>query len=95
MEAEGSLVEVKSKYFDRDQTKYIPVRAANVKVLSGQELGHIDEEIERLAHFNASHLTDISHKDTPWLVAKERGIINYEHVFYRPGETSIREYEPL
>lgn len=95
MEAEGRLVEVKSKYFDKDQTKYIPVKEADVSGLSGQELKHIDDELERLAHLSAKQLSELSHKDTPWLVAKEKKVINYEHVFYRPEETSVREYEPL
>ncbi|MCK9351406.1 MAG: DUF4065 domain-containing protein [Candidatus Pacebacteria bacterium] len=95
MERDGKLVEVKSKYFDKDQTKYIPVTEADVSSLSGQELKHIDDELERLAHFSAKQLSELSHKDTPWLVAKEKAVINYEHVFYRPEETSVREYEPL
>lgn len=95
MEEEGKLVEVKSKYFDKDQTKYIPVAEADVSVFSGSELKHIDDELERLAHKNARELSDLSHVDTPWLVAKEREVINYRHVFYRPEETSVGTYEPL
>ena len=92
---DGKQVEVKSKYFDRDQTKYLPVKEANVSSLSGQELKHIDDEIERLGHFSARQLSELSHKDTPWIVAEDKGTINYQHVFYRPEETSVREYEPL
>ncbi|OHA25717.1 MAG: hypothetical protein A3D52_01490 [Candidatus Taylorbacteria bacterium RIFCSPHIGHO2_02_FULL_44_36] len=95
MEDEGKLVEVKSKYFDRDQTKYVPVKEADVSSLSGRELKHIDNELEKLAHLSAKQLSELSHKDTPWLVAKDKEVINYEHVFYRPQETSVREYEPL
>ena len=95
MEREGTLVEVKSKYFDHDQTKYIAAKEADVSRLSGQELKHIDDEIERLAHFTARQLSELSHKDTPWLVAKEKETLNYEHVFYRGEETSVREYESL
>ena len=95
MEKKGDIVEVKSKYFNHDQTKYVAVREANVSEFDGNELKHIDNELERLAHLTAHQLSDLSHVDTPWKVAKEREIINYEHVFYRPEETSIREYEPL
>jgi hypothetical protein len=31
----------------------------------------------------------------PWLVAKDKEVLDYEYVFYRPEETSVREYEPL
>ena len=95
MEKGGRLVEVKSKYFNHNQTKYIPAKEANVSILSGKELKHIDDEIERLAHLTAKQLSDLSHKDTPWVVAKEKEIIDYEYVFYRPEETSVREYEAL
>jgi len=95
MTSEGELVEVKSKYFDHDQTKYLGVKEADVSGLNGKELKHIDDEIERLAHLTAKQLSELSHKDTPWLVAKEREVLEYEFVFYRPEETSVREYEPL
>lgn len=95
MEGSGALVEVKSKYFDHDQTKYIPVKEADVSSLSGQELNHIDMVLERLAHLTARQLSDLSHKDTPWRVAKDKEVIDYEYVFYRPEDTSVREYEPL
>lgn len=95
MEREGALVEVKSKYFDHDQTKYIPAKEADVSGLSGQELKHIDDELERLAHLSARQLSELSHKDTPWLVAKDKEVLDYEYVFYRPEDTSVREYEQL
>jgi len=95
MEKTGDIVEVKSKYFNHDQTKYIAVREADVSKFNGNELKHIDNELERLAHLTAHQLSELSHIDTPWKVANEREIINYEHVFYRPEETSVREYEPL
>jgi transcriptional regulator with XRE-family HTH domain len=95
MQADGSLVEVKSKYFDKNQTKYVPVRNADVSSLSGRELHHVDEVIERLGHLNATDLSKLSHQDTPWKVAREKEEINYEHVFYRSEETSVRAYEPL
>ena len=63
--------------------------------LSGQEIAHIDWELNRLSDLTATQISGLSHKDTPWLVAKEKEVINYEHVFYRPDETSVREYEPL
>src|SRR3989344_3106054 len=95
MEDNGKIVEVKSKYFDLDQTKYIPVKEADVSSLSGQELKHIDDELERLAHLSARKLSELSHSDTPWRVAQDREVLNYEYVFYRPEETSVREYEQL
>lgn len=95
MEYEGLLVEVKSKRFNYDQTKYIPVVEPDMSALSGRELMHIDDEIKRLSHLSAKELSDLSHIDTPWAVAADKAVLNYEHVFYRSEETSVREYEQL
>jgi transcriptional regulator with XRE-family HTH domain len=95
MENNGDVVEVKSKYFGHDQVKYMPTKEPDVSVLSGRELKHIDDEIKRLAHMSARELSDLSHIDTPWRVAGDKAVLDYEHVFYRPVETSQREYEDL
>jgi len=72
-----------------------PKEAIDLSVLSGMEIAHIDWELNRLSDLTATQISALSHKDTPWLVAKEREIMDYEYVFYRPEETSVREYEPL
>jgi transcriptional regulator with XRE-family HTH domain len=97
LEEEGKLETVKSKFYTYEQTKYLvnPGISLDLSALSGQELAHIDWEINRFSEATASQISALSHKDTPWLVAKDKEIINYEHVFYRPEETSVREYEPL
>lgn len=90
---DGQIVEVKSKFFDKDQTKYIPIIKPDLSILSGQELGHIDEEITRLGGMTAKELTDLSHKDVPWIVTAEGTDIPYETAFYRTPETSVRDYD--
>jgi transcriptional regulator with XRE-family HTH domain len=95
LEKNGKLVEVKSKYFGYDQTKYLATGEAEVSLLNGREIKHIDDELERLAHLSGKELSDLSHIDTPWRIAQDREQIDYEFVFYRPEETSVREYEPL
>lgn len=86
---QGKVVEVKSKYFGFDQTKYMVTEEPDVSLLSAKELKHIDDEIVRLASKTAKELSDLSHKDTPWKVAGDRQELNYRHVFYRPDETSV------
>jgi transcriptional regulator with XRE-family HTH domain len=95
LERKGLLVTVKSKYFDKDQTRYIAVQEVDLIGLNGRELKHIDDEIARLGHMSAGQISDLSHKDTPWRIAKDREVLNYEYVYYRPEETSVREYEAL
>jgi transcriptional regulator with XRE-family HTH domain len=97
LEKSGKIETIKSKFYRYDQTKYLvnPKEPVDLTGLSGQEIAHIDWELNRLSDFTATQISALSHKDTPWLVAKDRDILNYEYVFYRPEETSVREYESL
>ena len=91
LENQGRLVEVNSKFFNYDQKKYLVTSEPEVSSLTARELKHIDDELERLASKTAKDLSEMSHIDTPWLVAKEKQVLNYRHVFYRPDETSVSE----
>jgi transcriptional regulator with XRE-family HTH domain len=91
LEQNGKLVEVTNKYFGYDQKKYLVTSDPDVSELNAVELKHIDDELERLATKSAKELSEFSHIDTPWKVAKEKQILNYRHVFYRPDETSVSE----
>ncbi len=89
LQNKGQLVEVYSKYFNYDQKKYLVTSEPEVSLLSASELKHIDDELERLASKTAKELSELSHIDTPWRVAKDKEVLNYRHVFYRPDETSV------
>ena len=89
----GEIEKIKSKYFQHEQKKYLPRRQADLKLLSAQEIQHIDEVLVRLAWKNAVELSDYSHSDTPWRVHKMGEEISYESVFYRDDDHSVRNYE--
>jgi len=93
MEQEGDLTRVTKKYFQHDQKKYLPRRSANLSNFSAQEKELIDWEIERFKDFNASKMRDYSHKDVPWIGANDLQPINYEAVFSRNDEFSVRQYD--
>ena len=97
LEKEGKIETIKSKFYTHEQTKYLvnPSNAVDVSALSSQELAHIDWEIDRLGGMTAAQISALSHVDTPWVAAGDKEILEYEHVFYRPDETSVREYESL
>ena len=97
LEKRGKVEKIKSKFYKHEQTKYLvnPNEPLDLSALSAQELAHIDWEIDRLGDLTATQISALSHLDTPWVAAKERESLEYEHVFYRPEETSVREYEPL
>lgn len=91
LKVKGELVEVTSKHFSYDQKKYLVTAEPDVSLLSASELKHIDDELVRLASKSARELSDLSHIDTPWKVAKDKQELNYRHVFYRPDETSVSD----
>lgn len=97
LEHDEKIETVKSKFYKFDQTKYLvnPNSPIDLSGLSGTDIAHIDWELARLSDLTATQISALSHKDTPWLVGKEKEIMGYEFVFYRPEETSVREYEPL
>ena len=92
MEEEGVLECVTSDYFKYPQVKYLPLREPDMSHFSALELQHIDFEIGRLGSMNASQLSEFSHGDIPWLSAASNEKINFEMVFYRTAEYSVREY---
>ncbi|MBL7053225.1 MAG: DUF4065 domain-containing protein [Candidatus Portnoybacteria bacterium] len=89
----GEIEKIKSKYFQHEQKKYLPRKSADLKILSAQEIKHIDNVLTRLAWKNATELSDYSHSDTPWRVHKMGQEISYETVFYRDDDHSVRNYE--
>lgn len=93
MEKEGDLTSVTKKYFQHDQKKYLPLRSANLSNFSAQEKELIDWEIERFKDFNAVKMSNYSHKDVPWIGANDLQPINYEAVFSRTDEFSVRQYD--
>jgi len=86
---------IKSKFYQHEQKKYLinPDLDIDLSLLNGNEKEHIDWELGRLSDLNAKKLSDISHKDVPWISAEVGKPIDYEAVFYRTIETSVREYQ--
>lgn len=92
MIADGDLEQVKSTYFDYPQKKYLPHRAPRLEMLTARDIKHIDETIDRLAHKNASELSEYSHNDIPWKSHEMGEEIEYESVFYRDDAYSVKTY---
>ena len=92
MEKDGELTEAKTTFFQKDMTKYLPVKEPDLSLLSAQELNHIDRELDKYSDKNATELSELSHKDMPWIGTKDKEVIPYEAVFYRNEETSVRGY---
>ncbi len=93
MEENKELVRIAEKYFQYQQKKYLPLRKPDLSLLSAREIEHIDWVLARLSDKNAKELEDYSHRDVPWLSAENQQPIDYESVFYRTTEFSVREYD--
>lgn len=92
MAGKGELIQVKSKHFEYDQKKYLPMRDPDLSVLSGKELEMIDDVLNRLSDMSARQISAYSHDDLPWKVTEDQAIIDYETVFYRAQPYSRRDY---
>lgn len=88
----GEIEKVKSDYFEYPQTKYLPHRKAELSKLQANEIEIIDKVLNKLSDMNANQISEYSHNDVPWLTTKEGKVIEYEAVFYRTREYSVREY---
>ncbi len=93
MEKDKEIESIKSKYFSYNQKKYLPLRKADLSSFTAKEIKHIDEVINNLSDKNAKELTEYSHSDVPWEIHENGEIINYESVFYRDKNHSVRNYE--
>ena len=85
------ITEVKDKFFEYPRTKYLPLRPPDLSVLNANEKDMIDDVLCRLSDMNAKEISEYSHKDVPWITAKNSQKIEYEAVFYRTPPYSVRK----
>lgn len=92
MMEKGMIQRIKTEYYDKMQTRYIPLSKADLTELKASEKEVIDKVIEQMSDWSASAISSYSHKDMPWLASKEGDEINYELAFYRETPFSVRNY---
>ena len=90
--ADEEIVQVESEYYKYPQTKYLPLRKADLSKLKANETEVIDDVLNRLSDMTANQITEYSHKDVPWVTTEQGKPIEYESVFYRAPPYSVREY---
>ena len=83
---------VQSKYFNFPQRKYLPHRASDLSLLTGEELQLIDDVLNKLSNMTATEISEYSHGDVPWITTPNGEKIDYESVFYRTAPYSVRDY---
>ena len=92
--AEEKLIIINKKpYFGTTIHKYYLQQVPDLSAISTQELSVINEVIDELGNMSAKEVSKYSHGDMPWMIAEDNEDLDYEYVFYRDPEYSVREYE--
>lgn len=92
LKKEGAIEERSRKYYGRDQIKFYSLKEPDLSLLSAKEINHIDDTLRRYGSMNGSQIEAVSHKDIPWMASTTNQDMDYELVFYRSAEMSVREY---
>ena len=87
----GRIKKVPNTDSDDSFRKYKSSKNPDLDKFSTEELELIDWVIERYGSQTAKFLTDLSHNDVPWMIAKNGEIIDYDAVYYRYDNTSVSE----
>ena len=87
------LEKIKSEYFKFPQTKYLPLRKADLSILKAHEKETIDQVLHQFSDMTAKEISDYSHNDVPWITTENGKKIEYESVFYRTKAYSVRKYD--
>ncbi|MBQ6218935.1 MAG: SocA family protein [Methanosphaera sp.] len=63
--------------------------------LTQKEINVIEENILKLSDMSSAEISNYSHGDRPWRISDEDEELNYEAVFYRKPEYSVRDYSEV
>ena len=75
--------------------KYLSTVEPDTSKIAKEELDFIDENIDKYSRFNATQISEHSHNDIPYIAAEDFEEIDYELVFYRDPELSVRTYDDM
>jgi transcriptional regulator with XRE-family HTH domain len=89
---EGDIQRVKSTYFKKVQTRFLPLRKPDLTAMKASEMEVLDKVIAQLSDLSAAAISEYSHKDLPWIVCEQGEEISYELAFYREAPFSVRNY---
>ena len=89
----GLIQRVKTEYFKKTLTRFIPLVRADLTEMKASEKEVIDRVIDQMGDWSEAAITAYSHQDIPWLATKEGEEINYELAFYREAPFSVRTYD--
>lgn len=91
---EDKIVEMKlENYNGLPQNHYYLKNTPDLSLLSTDELREINEVIDKIGGWTATKVSRYSHGDLPWRIAGDNDVLDYEYVFYRDSEYSVRDYD--
>ncbi|MDR2624521.1 MAG: SocA family protein [Methanobrevibacter sp.] len=75
-----------------DRNWHYSLKEPDTLLLSKNELEVIDDVLDNLSNMTAAEISEYSHGDKPWRVAKFHETLDPEFVFYRNEKYSVRDY---
>lgn len=93
LEDEGKINHVVINFDNGFQNRYSSLKTPQIDILSDKEITVINGVLNRCSKMNATKISDYSHEDLPWQATEMYEPIDYELVFYRTPEFSVRKYE--
>lgn len=88
----GKVGSYAGEYKGKEQNRYRSKSKPDMSAFSNEEMAVIDDVIAKYSDKNATDISAISHQDTPWIIADDNCPLDYEAVFYRDDNMSVREY---
>ena len=73
--------------------KYYLTNVPDLSLLNTKELSVINNVIDKISDFSANEASKYSYGDMPWMIAEDNEELDYEYVFYRDPEYSVRKYD--
>lgn len=92
LKRDGYIEERTVDYYGHKQIRFRSLKEPTLSLLSATEIQHIDDTLGRYASMNGSQIEATSHRDMPWLASEYNENLDYELVFYRSAEMSVRPY---
>lgn len=86
------LKKIKTEYFNKMQTRYIPLTKPDLTKLKASEKEVIDRVIAQMSDWSAAAISNYSHNDMPWKATKDGAELSYELAFYRRLPYTVRTY---
>lgn len=90
LKQEGKINHEMKVFAGYPQNRYSSVKEPDLSLLDDNELVVIDEAINQCGHMHAKDISNYSHKDMPYIATDFMELIDYELVFYRDQNFSVR-----